>query len=252
MRRTVALLTDFGLKDGFVGAVKGVLLSINQDLNIIDISHEITSFDILEAAIVLNATYKYFPQNTIFMCVVDPGVGTSRKPIAVKTKDYYFVAPDNGLLTLALKNQQVEKIVHIKNYQLKTDTNTFHGRDIFAPASGYLSKGSSIEDLGEPIEDYQKISNIDPIEKDNKIIGKILTFDKFGNAITNLSYLPQNFKLYYKNYVISEVKNNFLEGDKDKPNLIKGSFGFYELFIPMDSFKEKFNATREEQILVEY
>lgn len=252
MRRTVALLTDFGLKDGFVGAVKGVLLSINPDLNIVDISHEITSFDILEAAIVLNTTYKYFPQNTIFMCVVDPGVGTSRKPIAVKTKDYYFVAPDNGLLTLALKNQQIEKIVHIKNYHLKTDTNTFHGRDIFAPACGYLSKGVSIEDLGEVIQDYQKIPNIDPIEKDHKIIGKILMFDKFGNAITNLSYLPENFKLYYKDYVISKVKNNFLEGEKDKPNLIKGSFGFYELFIPMGSFKEKFNANIGDEILIEY
>lgn len=251
MTQIIALLTDFGLKDGFVGSMKGVILSINPNLKIIDISHDITSFDILEASIILNATYKYFPKDTIFVAVVDPGVGTERKPIAVKTTDYYFIAPDNGLLTLPLKNQKIEKIIHIKNYTLKTDINTFHGRDLFAPASAYLSKGVKIEDLGEEIKDYKKIDSFDPFVEENKIIGKILMFDKFGNAITNISNLPKKFKLYYKDFVIEEVRNNFLEGEKDKPNLIKGSFGFYELFIPTRSFKETFNAQKFDKILIE-
>ncbi|MGC9121242.1 MAG: SAM hydrolase/SAM-dependent halogenase family protein [Sulfurihydrogenibium sp.] len=248
----VALLTDFGLKDGFVGSMKGVILSINQHATIVDISHDITSFDVLEASVILNATYRYFPSGTIFVCVVDPGVGTERKPIAVKTKDYYFVAPDNGLLTLTLKNQPVEKIVHIKNYTLKTDVNTFHGRDIFAPAAAYLSKGLDITLLGDQLKDYKKLPDLEPTVEKNLIKGKILMFDKFGNAITNISILPEKFKLHYKGYTIHEIKNNFLEGDKDRPNLIKGSFGFYELFIPMDSFKERFKAKKYEEILIEY
>jgi Uncharacterized conserved protein len=102
----IALLTDFGLNDGFVGSMKGVILSINPEAKIVDISHEIESFNIIEGSIVLNATYRYFPKGTIFVSVVDPGVGTERKPIIVKTKDYFFVCPDNGLLTLVLKKKK--------------------------------------------------------------------------------------------------------------------------------------------------
>ncbi len=251
MSKIIALLTDFGLKDGFVGSMKGVILSINPDAKIVDISHDITSFDIVEACVVLNATYKYFPKGTIFVSVVDPGVGTERKPIVVKTQDYYFVAPDNGLLTLALENQKVEKVIHIKKYTLKTDTNTFHGRDVFAPTSAYISKGINVEDLGDSLEDYKKLEDLKPKVEKNKIFGKILMFDKFGNGITNISTLPEKFRLHYKEYTLENVKNNFLEGEKDKPNLIKGSFGFYELFIPMKNFKETFNAQKNDEILIE-
>ncbi|NPA53116.1 MAG: SAM-dependent chlorinase/fluorinase, partial [Aquificae bacterium] len=132
-RPIIALLTDFGNKDGFVGTVKGVIKSINPEAEIIDISHEIDSFDILEASLVLNASYKYFPQKTIFVCVVDPGVGTERKSIIVETEKYIFVSPDNGLLSLPLKKERIQKIIEITNnkYQLSRDNETFHGRDIY-------------------------------------------------------------------------------------------------------------------------
>ncbi len=251
MSKVVALLTDFGLKDGFVGSMKGVILSINPEAKIVDISHDTTSFDIVEGALILNATYRYFPIGTVFVSVIDPGVGTERKPIAVKTKEYYFVAPDNGLLTLTLKNQEIEKIIHIKNYTLKTDINTFHGRDIFAPSAGYISKGTPIQELGDEIKDYKKLEDLEPKKEGNKTIGKILMFDKFGNAITNISTLPEKFKLHYKNFTIQNIKYNFLEGEKNRPNLIKGSFGFYELFVPLGNFKETFNAQKGDEIIVE-
>ena len=240
----IALLTDFGLKDGFVGSMKGVILSINPEAKIVDISHEIESFSIIEGSIVLNATYRYFPKGTIFVSVVDPGVGTERKFIIVKTKDYFFVCPDNGLLTLVLKKEKIKKIIEIKNKEffLESDTNTFHGRDIFAPIAAYLSKGIKPEKFGDGIKNIKTNDIFEPKVLDGRIIGKIIKFDKFGNAITNIGKLPERFEIIYKDYRITKVCRNFLEGEKDKPNLIKGSFGFYELFLIMDSFKDRFNA----------
>ncbi len=241
MDKLIALLTDFGLKDGFVGTVKGVIKSINPKADIIDISHEISSFDILEASIILNASYKYFPKKTIFVCVVDPGVGTERKPILVETEKYYFIAPDNGLLTLPLKNEKIKKIIHLTNekYFLSRDTETFHGRDIFAPVAAYLSKGIPVEEFGQEIKNINQIDFPWPQKRDNQIIGQIIKFDKFGNAITNLEYIPESFKeIRLKDYKITKICQNFQEGEKNKPNLIKGSFGFYEIFLPEGNAKE--------------
>lgn len=241
MDKLIALLTDFGFKDGFVGTVKGVIKSINPKADIIDISHEISSFDILEASIILNASYKYFPKKTIFVCVVDPGVGTERKPILVETEKYYFIAPDNGLLTLPLKNEKIKKIIHLTNekYFLSRDTETFHGRDIFAPVAAYLSKGIPVEEFGQEIKNINQIDFPWPQKRNNKIIGQIIKFDKFGNAITNLEYIPESFKeIRLKNHIITKICQNFQEGEKNKPNLIKGSFGFYEIFLPEGNAKE--------------
>ncbi len=250
--KTIALLTDFGMKDGFVGSMKGVILSINPYVNIVDISHDVDSFDILEGSLILYASYKYFPKGTIFVSVVDPGVGTNRKPIVIKTKDYIFISPDNGILTLALEDQKIEKILEIKNekYILKTDTNTFHGRDIFSPVAAYISKGIDLSDIGPELEDFIKL-DFPTIYKENDFyIAKIIKFDKFGNAITNIKNLPENFEIEYKNFTINKISKNFLEGDNDKPNLIKGSFGFYELFVPKGSFKDKFNAKEMGNIIL--
>lgn len=240
MRKTVALLTDFGNRDGFVGAVKAVILSINPDVNIVDISHEITPFDILEASLVLKAVYSYFPKGTIFVSVVDPGVGTDRDKIVVETEDYVFVAPDNGLLTLPLQNQRIKRIVSIQNreYFLKTQTNTFHGRDVFAPVAGQIAAGKDLEVFGPVISDYIKLPDITPVEEHNRTYGRVIKFDRFGNAITNIDKLPNRFKVVFRGYEISEVCSNFMEGKKNRPNLIFGSFGYYELFIPQASLKD--------------
>ncbi len=231
---TIALLTDFGLDDGFIGAVKGVIKTVNPDVDIIDISHGVTPFDILEGSIILKAVYSYFPEGTIFMSVVDPGVGTERKPIIVKTEKYIFVAPDNGLLTLALKNQKIERIIHITNgkYMLKRETETFHGRDIFAPVSAYLSKGEALENFGVELESYKKIDFPEAYVENGYVVGQIIKFDRFGNGITNLEVIPNFEEILFRDFSIGKICRTFLEGDRDKPNIIKGSFGFYEIFLP--------------------
>lgn len=253
MKKIIALLTDFGTKDGFVGAVKGVIKNINVDVDIIDISHDISSFDILEASIILNAVYKYFPQKTIFISVVDPGVGTDRKAIIVETENYYFIAPDNGLLTLPLRKEKIKKIVSIENpkYTLERKTETFHGRDIFAPAAAYLSLGIPITDFGKELKDYVKIKFPEVKKDKNVLIGEIIKFDKFGNAITNIEELPKKIKkMYVKNIPIEKICRSFQEGIKGKLNLIKGSFGFYEIFVPENSAKDLYKLKKGDKVFI--
>ncbi len=248
----LTLLTDFGHKDGFVGSMKGIILKINPSVSIVDLSHEIDSFDVLEASLVLNASFKYFPKYTIFVCVVDPGVGTEREPLIVQTENYFFISPNNGILTLTLKEEKIKKIVKISNseFMLKTETNTFHGRDIFAPVGGFLSKGIPVEKFGNifPEKNLVKLNFPEPEKIDGKIVGEILRFDKFGNALTNITHLPEKFKGKIKGYEIKKVCRNFLEGDKNSPNLIKGSFGFYEIFVPLGSAKEKFALKKGDKL----
>lgn len=248
----IALLTDFGYKDGFVGTVKGVIKSINPSVDIIDITHEVSSFNILEGALILKASFKYFPTGTIFTVVVDPGVGTERKPIIVKTKNYFFVAPNNGILSPILEEEKPEKIIHIKNskFTLKADNNTFHGRDIFAPVSAYLSAGIDISEFGEEINEYKKLEVPKARYKDGKIEGQILFFDKFGNAVTNIERITNFKKGFVKDIPIKKLINAFLEGEKEGLNLIKGSFGFYEIVVPLDSAKEKFNLKAGDKVII--
>jgi S-adenosylmethionine hydrolase len=178
-------------------------------------------------------------------------VGTERKPVIVKTSNYYFVAPLNGLLDLVLKEEKIEKTIQISNpkYLLRRINNTFHGRDIFAPVSAYISKGVAIENFGEEIE-YQYLLNFpNPIIKEKTIEGEIIYFDKFGNAVTNIP-CGRYKHCYYRNFK-GEIKNNFLEGYKNKPNFICGSFGFIELFLPLENFQNKFKAQKGEKIICE-
>ena len=249
---TIALLTDFGLKDGFVGVMKGVILSINNNVNLVDITHEINPFDILEASLILKASYKYFPKGTIFVVVVDPGVGTERNPIVVKTKDYIFIAPDNGVLTLPLQNEKIEEIRVIQNSDitLKRNNETFHGRDIFAPVSAHLSRNLPLNLVGNKLKDYYKINIPKPKVEDGYIIGEILKFDRFGNGITNIENLPDFEYIKIGNHKIYKTVETFLKGDKNRLNITKGSFGFYEIFTPLDSAKDKFGLKLREKITI--
>ena len=249
---TIALLTDFGLKDGFVGVMKGVILSINSNVNLVDITHEISPFDILEGSLVLRAFYKYFPKGTIFLVVVDPGVGTERKGIVVKTENYIFVAPDNGVLTLPLQYEKVKEIRVIQNpdFILKRDNETFHGRDIFAPVSAHLSNNLPLELIGNKLKDYQRFDFPKPKIENGYIIGEILKFDRFGNGITNIEELPEFEYIKVGDYKIYKTVETFLKGDKNKLNITKGSFGFYEIFTPLDSAKDRFRLKLKEKIII--
>ncbi|MEW6095616.1 MAG: SAM-dependent chlorinase/fluorinase [bacterium] len=185
----ITLITDFGIQDNYVGIIKGVIYSINQDVEIIDITHLVNSYDLREANFILKSSFKYFPKGTIHVVVVDPGVGSEREIILMQTKNYYFLAPNNGILDFAFDKLEDIKIVEVTNkkYFLDEISSTFHGRDIFAPVAAYLSLGKQIEEFGHKIS---KIKTLPPefkpkFDKD-KIVGEIIYIDHFGNLITNI------------------------------------------------------------------
>lgn len=181
----ITLTTDFGTRDTFVAEMKGVILSINPMVTIIDITHEIEPFNILEGAIKLRAATKYFPLGTIHIAVVDPGVGSPRRPIIIGTERDFYIGPDNGLLSLAVRDQPIRDIYEIT---VPEAGPTFHGRDIFAPVAAWLSLGKSPESLGRRIEDFIRLPFTEPFFDDEKrLSGEVIMIDRFGNAITNIN-----------------------------------------------------------------
>jgi len=187
--RLITLLTDFGMKDWFVGAMKGVILSLQPRATVVDITHEIPSGDVRAGALALAASYWLFPRGTVHLAVVDPGVGSQRKAIAVRTTDYVFLGPDNGVLSWALARQKVRAIHALENqhYFLRNVSRTFHGRDIFSPVAAHLSRGVSIKRLGPPVLDFQRLEWPEPRQRKGRIEGQVVYIDRFGNAITNIA-----------------------------------------------------------------
>jgi hypothetical protein len=199
LRPVVALMTDFGLRDSYVGVMKGVITSITLDVHIIDITHEIEPQNIASGAWTLAGSYRYFPQQTVFVCVVDPGVGSSRRAIAVHAGDWFFVGPDNGLFGTVLAEQAVHAAVVLSNplYHLAQVSATFHGRDIFAPAGAHLARGVAISDLGMSIDPatLQRLDIVPPVCQGTRIDAHIVHVDHFGNLISDipLSLVPELF-----------------------------------------------------------
>ncbi len=185
----IVLITDFGLKDPYVGVMKGVIKTINPEAQIIDLTHNVRKFDINAAAVILLVSAKYFPRGSIFTCVVDPGVGSSRRAILIVTKNYYLVGPDNGCLSLLAEEDGVIGVYDISRspYRLPRVSGTFHGRDVFAPIAAWLSRGLKPEQLGEPIDDYVKLDIQKPRVSGNIIEGMIIYIDHFGNIMSNIS-----------------------------------------------------------------
>jgi len=184
----IALITDFGAGDFFVGSIKGVICRINPSARIIDITHEISPFDVSAASFVLSAVYRYYPAKTIFLLVVDPGVGSDRKVLVVQTETFFFVAPDNGVLSPVFEKEEVKKAAALTNakYFLSEPSFTFHGRDKMAPAAAWLSRGVEVAEFGEEVFDFKRLSLTKSRRKNNRIIGQVLYVDKFGNLITNI------------------------------------------------------------------
>ena len=193
MRRMIVLLTDYGYRDPYVGVVKGVIKSINPEVEVIDLTHGVERHNVLEAAVILAVSARYFPKNTIFMVVVDPGVGGSRRAILLETSNYILLGPDNGCLTLLAELDGVKRVIDVSNskYKLPEVSHTFHGRDIFAPVAAWISRGVPVEETGVEI-DYSEIVKL-KIERplvnpENKAIkASILYIDVFGNIMTNAS-----------------------------------------------------------------
>lgn len=239
----IAILTDFGLEDAYTGIMKGVMLKINPGLQFVDISNSIPQGNIKKAAFKLFTAYKYFPDHTIFLVVVDPGVGTNRFPIIVKTKNYYFVGPDNGVFSWihTYEKCKVYKITSVS----KNTSNTFHGRDIFAPAAAMLSKGIKITDIGKELTKYISFKIPTPKISKNSIQGEIIDIDGFGNLITNIKSdeLSNDIQTRINNYTIFGLKKSYLSinnlSQDNSPISIPGSAGFLEISLPNGNCSKK-------------
>jgi S-adenosylmethionine hydrolase len=187
-RPVVALLTDFGTRDHYAGTMKGVALAICPEITFVDITHDVAPHDVLAGSLELAAAYKYFPAGTIFLAVVDPGVGSARRGIAAEAGEYKFVAPDNGVLTAVFDEQVPRRVVELteRRYARPTVSRTFEGRDRFAPAAAWLAKGIELVALGRPASGVHKLDIPRAALEDDRIAGQVLRIDRFGNLITNI------------------------------------------------------------------
>jgi S-adenosyl-L-methionine hydrolase (adenosine-forming) len=240
-QRIVTLTTDFGVTDHFVGSMKGVILNINPAATIVDICNSVHSFDLLDGALTIAQAYHYFPANTIHLVVVDPGVGTARRPILVNTGKYLFVAPDNGIMSLIYEREESCVVRHItaEHYFLQPVSNTFHGRDIFAPVAGYLSKGTEPQKLGDEVTDFVRFAAPKPKTGGDKVLkGVVIKVDKFGNLITNFSaqdvpqLLKENpgpFKILVGKSEITKMRTAYAQGAPGEVFAILGSMGYLEI-----------------------
>jgi S-adenosylmethionine hydrolase len=188
-RPVIALVTDFGSRDHYAGTMKGVALGICPDATLVDITHDVAPHDVLGGALELAAAYKYFPSGTIFVAVIDPGVGSARRGIAADTGDYKFVAPDNGVLSIVFDEHPPKKIVELteRKYARPSVSRTFEGRDRFAPAAAWLAKGIDVSALGRAAGAVVRLDVPQPTIDGERIDGQILRVDRFGNLITNIS-----------------------------------------------------------------
>ncbi len=244
----ITLTSDFGLKDPFAGLMKGVILGINPEAKITDISHSIQRHNVFEAAQTLSMSYSYFPQTSIHVAVVDPGVGGKRRPILVAADSHYFIGPDNGIFTpmIAKAGNLYLKVFHItaSHYFLPMSGSTFHGRDIFAPVAAWLSKGVESHQFGHEIDDYITIPFPVPDISEGTISGEVVSIDSFGNVITNItrdnmtSLTSLNsyeiFKIYFNDNQIPLV-HYYAENEHSDVCAIINSFGHLEIFLYKDN-----------------
>jgi S-adenosyl-L-methionine hydrolase (adenosine-forming) len=246
----ITLTTDYGNNDHLVGTLKGVLLKINPELTIVDITHNVSPFDLLDGALTIGAAYSYFPARTIHLVVVDPGVGTNRRPLLVTAQNQYFVAPDNGVLSLIYERAHDNLVVRhatAEHYFLQPVSKTFHGRDVFAPVAAWLSKGWQTAAMGEEIEDFQRFVLPRAKAVDGGAQGVVLRVDAFGNIMTNfraedLPEFAQNgggLNLKVGNHAITRLVETFASGGTDEPVAYMGSSGYLEIAI------NKANAARK-------
>jgi len=242
-KRIIAFISDFG-NSFYVGQVKGVIKSINPDAEIIDITHEIPKFNIKVGQFILYSSYKFFPKGTIFLVVIDPGVGSERKAIVIKTDDYYFVGPDNGLFGFLEKYKAYEIEVP------ESASPTFHARDVFAPICAKISKGYKLEELLKPINEIIKFDFRNVENYGNVIIGEIIFTDDFGNLITNIEY-EDSFKFVeIKDIKIDKKVKTYSQAKKDELVFLKGSYEFLEISIVEGNAKKILNVKLGETVKV--
>jgi S-adenosyl-L-methionine hydrolase (adenosine-forming) len=240
-RPIITLTTDFGLNDHFVGTIKGVILDIIPDVEIVDICHSVQAFDVLDGALTIAQAYSYFPTGTVHLVVIDPGVGTERRALVVTSDRHHFVAPDNGVLSLVYAGEERLHVRHVSadHYYRQPVSNTFHARDIFAPVAAYLAKRVDPDKFGHEISDFIRFNAPKPKPAEgNALRGVVLKVDRFGNLITNITpqdapalfvETPAPFKIAIGKREITEMQTNYAEGAPGEVFGILGSMGYLEI-----------------------
>ncbi len=257
----ITILTDFGQLDAYVAAMKGTILECAPNAKIIDISHDVTRYDIVQAAFILLNSSKYFPINSIHLVVVDPGVGTDRRRIIVQGNRSYYIGPDNGVLSLAVQEEGIRKIVHItdKKYMRSSVTATFEGRDIFAPVAAHRALGVPIESFGKKLDKMIQLSIPQPHISNHHISGEIIHTDGFGNIITNIAFfqIQDLIMIGHKyqvtiNQITRTMKHMKSYGyvSLGEPIIITGSSNYLEVSINRGSAQKLFNAVTGDPIAI--
>ncbi len=263
----IVLTTDFGTKDNFVGIMKGVILGISPEAQIVDLMHEIQPQNFKQASFLLSVSIDYFPKGTIFLSIVDPGVGTARNAIVVLTEKYTFIAPDNGLLTYVLQKHKPIAIYSISNkqYQLDHISATFHGRDIFAPVASHIANGIDVKTIGDRISPISLITIQDPkcfLDGQHIWHGEIMHIDRFGNLITSLKastlgistveFPKQNLRWSVEsaNLKIKFLSQTFADVDLGQFLAYIGSYGYIEIGVRDGNAAEKSGLTIEQSVYV--
>ena len=252
----ITLTTDYGLNDHLVGTLKGVILKINPDATIVDITHNVAPFDLLDGALAIGSAYSYFPPRTIHVVVVDPGVGTERRPLLVTAENQYFVAPDNGVLSMIYDREERISVRQVtsEHYFLQPVSNTFHARDIFAPVAGYLAKGVEADRFGDEITDFVRFSAPRPKPAEgNTLRGVVLKVDRFGNLITNIMLQdapllfqpePPPFRIVVAKREITQMHAAYAQGAPGEVFGILGSMGFLEIAANRGAAAQILGATK--------
>jgi S-adenosylmethionine hydrolase len=251
--KVITLLTDFGLKDPYVGIMKGVILSINPEATIIDITHDITPQDIEEGAFLIEEYHRFFPPGTIHVAVIDPTVGSGRRPIIVSKDNNIFIGPDNGIFTLILDDAEVY-LLENPDFMLTEVSSTFHGRDIFAPTAAHASTGFHPSAFGKTISDPVRLDNMLPTTEIHSLKGRIVRFDHFGNAITNIKidFLKdflgnRSFEVRVGGTTFAALSKSYYESEF---TCLIGSSGYLEFGYFKGSFKEKGKVAKNDSVLI--
>lgn len=243
----VTLLTDFGTRDYFVGAMKGALLSVNPDARVVDITHEVAPHDVEEAAFTLLAAFETFPAGTVHVAVVDPGVGSSRRAIAVEGAGQFFVGPDNGVFGHVYERLGRFRVFHVvkDKFFRESVSKTFHGRDVFAPVAGALSRGTRARQLGPEVTDFVRLPFVTPFQRNaSTLVASVIHVDRFGNCVTNVTQRDlggeanaRGARLIVDGGEISSFRSFFAEdaGATGEPFAVWGSTGLLEIAVFRDS-----------------
>ncbi len=252
MKRVITLCTDFGIADHYAGVMKGVILGINPDAVIIDITHSIPKFDVLTGALTLSSSYDYYPEGTIHIAVVDPGVGSERKPIAMEADGSYFVGPDNGLFSMIFRRSSNKRITEITNtdYMMNHVSRTFHGRDIFSPAAAHISMGVNINELGDEVSSPVTLELPEPVVLPGRVTGEIIHLDSFGNLVTNVpsKMVKSGSEVFVGELSLGAPKSSYGSVKRGELLCIVGSSGYLEISVNQGSAYEALG--RELQVTI--